>query len=364
MAWIKNNLFWVVFGVIALSLMGLAGYFLYSNIQRNDEVKLQLQTQVQSLAELSLTEPFPNASTLAGIAADQVRVQQVLSDSRKAFQFNPKPALLDDRGFKLMLEKTIADLKQEATAAGVGLPSESYSFGFAIQRPLLQYKPGAVEPWSVQLGDIRDLFRVLYRSKVMAVQGVRRAPFFPFDLGGPDTMGMLTATNQSSGTTYFPYEITFRGFTADIANVLDELQKATNCYVVKMINIEPSAIGIPAYNPALAAAVAAAAAVGGASGSATTPARPTRPVDVYAERYGNTAAPPPKPVGPQPVIVRPVAPTTPQLSTVLSEKPLRVSMLVVVVRIKDSKATDEDKGGKVEKAGKANKVLKDDKGTK
>lgn len=361
MAWIKNNLFWVVFGVIALSLMGLAGYFLYSNIQRNDEVKLQLQTQVQSLAELSLTEPFPNASALAGIAADQVRVQQVLSDSRKAFQVNPKPALLDDRGFKLMLEKTIAELKQEANAAGVGLPSDSYSFGFAIQRPLLQYKPGAVEPWSVQLGDIRDLFRVLYRSKVMAVQGVRRAPFFPFDLGGPDTMGMLAATNQSSETTYFPYEITFRGFTADIANVLDELQKATNCYVVKMINIDPSAIGIPAYNPA---AATAAAAVGGALGSGTTPARTGPPKDPYAERYGNTAPPPPKPVGPQPVVVRPVAPTTPQLTTVLSEKPLRVAMLVVVVRIKDTKAADEDKGGKVEKAGKANKVLKDDKGTK
>lgn len=341
MAWIKRNLVLVVFGVVALGLMGFAGYFLYDNIQKNDEVILRLQTAVQDLNTLNASDPYPNEDTLAGIKKDQERVQQLLTDSRKAFAVGRKPAQLDDRSFKLLLEKTIDELKKEALAAGVGIPSEKYSFGFTSQRNELQYKPGSLEPWAIQLGEIRDICRILYRAKVMALQGVRRAPFFPFDLGGPDTMGMATATNTFA--TYYPYEVTFRGFSSDLAAVLEGFQKSTNCYVVKMINVDQSQIGIQPYNPALAAAMAAATNAA-ASGAAPRPGAP--PKDAFQDRYGIKSGPQPvapKVAAPVAVASRVTAPVAPQLTTVLAEKPLRVAMLVVVVKLKDDKEVKEVK---------------------
>ena len=337
MAWIKRNLFLVVFGVAALGLMGFAGYFLYDNIQKNDEVKQRLQSGVQDLNTLQSNDPYPSTNTMAGIAADQERVKQLLKDARRAFAVARSPGKLDDRGFTLLVEKTIADLKQEAATAGVGIPSEKFSFGFSSQRDRLQYDPASIEPWSVQLSEVKEICRILYRAKVMGLEGIRRAPFFPFDKGGYDTMGMATATN--SFATYFPYEITFRGFSSDIAAVLEGFQKATNCYVVKMINVEPSRIGIPAYNPAAAAAAAAIQAATPAT--APRPGAPAPPPkDAFEDRYGRKsgAQPPPKVVAPQPTGgSRPVVPVAPQLTTVLAEKPLRIAMLVVVVKLKDDK---------------------------
>ena len=52
MAWVKRNLGLVIGGVVALALMGFAGYFLWAKIQEDNDVTAQLQEQTQQFQTL------------------------------------------------------------------------------------------------------------------------------------------------------------------------------------------------------------------------------------------------------------------------------------------------------------------------
>ena len=59
MSWIKRNLFFLIGSLVALILMGLAGWFLYSKWNENNEMLASLDDDYDQLKTLNRLNPHP-----------------------------------------------------------------------------------------------------------------------------------------------------------------------------------------------------------------------------------------------------------------------------------------------------------------
>ena len=64
MSWIKRNLYFVIGSVIALALMGLAGWYLYSNWQLNNEILEKLNADYEQLRKYNAQNPHPGVGSV------------------------------------------------------------------------------------------------------------------------------------------------------------------------------------------------------------------------------------------------------------------------------------------------------------
>ena len=148
----------------------------------------------------------------------------------------------------------------------------------------LNYAPGSLRPLSEQLGEVKAISEVLFSARVNAMDGIQRIKASSDDEAGPqgDYLNEVTVTNELGVLT--PYQVTFRGFSAEVAQVLVAFATSPNGFIVKTMSVQP---------------VVTASASGGAA-----------------------ATPPPPVTG------------RGGLQTVLNEQLLRVTMVVVAVRIR------------------------------
>src|SRR5438132_8736710 len=197
MSWIKRNLYFVIGSVIALALMGLAGWYLYSNWQLNNEILEKLNADYEQLRKYNAQNPHPGVGSINNIQAakgQQDQLRQYIQRTHKHFQrISPIPDMPkpDPHDFSSALSRTIDQLSRDATNASVGLPprnpsGQSYSFSFEAQRSRLSFSPGSLEPLSVQLGEVKAICDVLFQAKVNSLDYVHRERVCPED-----------ATNQS-----------------------------------------------------------------------------------------------------------------------------------------------------------------------
>src|SRR5580765_3737907 len=81
MDWIKRNLFFVIGGVIALALLGGAGWYLYSKIDLNNQKWETLTKDYEQLKTLNTQNPHPGAGNVDNVAAAKEQLAEL-----KAFQ--------------------------------------------------------------------------------------------------------------------------------------------------------------------------------------------------------------------------------------------------------------------------------------
>ena len=65
MVWLKRNLFLVIFGVIALGLLGYSVMYFLGNSSRNKELSTQLDETKTKLDQMYKKTPFPSKSNIA-----------------------------------------------------------------------------------------------------------------------------------------------------------------------------------------------------------------------------------------------------------------------------------------------------------
>src|SRR5574341_342247 len=154
MAWIKRNLFFVIGSVVALALMGLAGFFLYTKWQANSHVQTELATDFEKLKTLSLANPHPGDAKVNNIdnAREQQRqISNYVHSVRAHFVRIPRipseedEAKVSDQGFTRALSRTIDQLQKQATNASVLLPP-NYSFSFEAEKNKLSFNPASLDP--------------------------------------------------------------------------------------------------------------------------------------------------------------------------------------------------------------------------
>jgi hypothetical protein len=350
MDWIKRNLYFLIGSLVAVALMGLAGWYLYSKWDLNNTLLGQLDGQYAELRRLAEQKPHPGSDKIDNIAAAKEQQKEPKAWIGKAcehFQrIAPIPVPVDgkisERDFTYALSRTIEQLHRHADAASVTLPpkntttGQTYSFSFEEQSRRLSFAPGSLIPLSTQLGEVKAICDVLFQAKINALDSIRRERVSEDDqkASATDYIPESSTTNELAVLT--PYEITFRGFSTELAAVLSGFANSPYGIVVKTVNVEQApivttteqpAMPMPVYQPQpvyappprnLAAERSAAAA--------------------FADRYGGgrrAANPLPQPV-PQPVYSyapQVAAKSKGGLPIVLDEKQLKITMNLIVVKL-------------------------------
>ena len=242
MAWIKRNLFFVIFAVVGLGVTGYCGYLLLSAVKNNRSVNDEYAGVVSQLKDAQ-KPPLPTKENIDAAKADQERVKAFLVDFRKPFAPVPEPPKEDEQGFKDYLQSTIYKWGMQATNAGVLLP-DNYAFSFSGIKDKLTFPAESIPLWMQQIEEIKVVLNILFKAKVLYLEGVQRCPVSPEDYQGNDCIYASIVTNAQLGIIT-PYKFMFRGFSSEIAAVLSGFASASNCFIVKDIDVSPSRAPLP-----------------------------------------------------------------------------------------------------------------------
>jgi hypothetical protein len=247
MLWFKRNLFFVLSMVVGLGLAGWAGYDFYSVTDKNSEVAKTLKDNREQLKTLKSKSPVPTAENIQAAKEEEKRVGQFLAQFRTAFAPFPTPPKTDEKGFKTILETTIEQLRQQATNAEVTL-QPNYYFSFSAQMEKLSYHVESIESWLAQMEEIKVICDILFRARITALDSIQRVPVSDDDQGASDYLiGANSLTNQLGVLT--PYKITFRGYSEQIADVLEGFARSRHCWIVKDVDVRPSMVSPPMVIP-------------------------------------------------------------------------------------------------------------------
>ena len=241
MAWFKRNLFFVLSLVAGLILTGYCAWLFYGDLNATAAVSKDFQDKLAQYNALQLKVPYPSNDNINRAKADLALIKQFSQELHQGFNQFPTPPKVDDKGFSDYLETTIADLKVKASNSVVALP-DNFAFGFADERGKLKYPPENLQPWMQQLGEIKVLCDILFRAKINSIANFRRVSVSSNDLfiNADDTFPASISTNAMAATT--PYKIEVRGFTRELAAVMEGLATSSNCFVVKNIVVKPAGL--------------------------------------------------------------------------------------------------------------------------
>ena len=311
MSWIKRNLFFALGGVLALGLLGVAGFYTYKSWSRNNDAKQKLNEIYGTLQSLAQKTPAPGNEEINNTAI-AVRQEQQLREwiSEAQSYYKPVPALASgintSEAFVGLLQRTIDQLQREAKDSGVLLPPKYY-FSFAAQKGNFDLATNSLEALAAQLAEVRSVVGILFAAHVNALDGLQRCRVATSDAAGSgsDFIDSQPVVNDMAVIT--PYTVTFRCFSVELSRVIAGFATSSNAFIIKSITVQPAGV--------------ATAAAGATEGAAP-------------------AAPPALPAGGEPPAGEtPVVPVAPPVSTrgglkiVLKEQLLRVTMDVKLVKL-------------------------------
>lgn len=251
MAWIKRNLSLVISGVVALALVGVGGWYLWSAMQKNKQVDTDINQIKSEIENLLAKQPTPNPQNLADAKKQLERLNTFMLTAKKQFPPTPPPAQpLDNQSFKSLLQTTVDELHKQASSVGIHVET-NYYFTFENERLPVMFPPETLRPLSERLSEVKMLASILFKSRVNRLVGIRRAmvageraiPSSP--AAANDYLPFQARANADTGMTLWPYKVTFNCFSPELASVMDSLQRVEHGLVVKSISseaqVDPSA---------------------------------------------------------------------------------------------------------------------------
>jgi len=297
MAWIKRNLVFVILGILAVGLLGASGFYIYKGWNHNTVAFNELNDIYNTLKDLTGKKPSPGNAKVNNIETAKEQEGELRDWIRQAGNyFQPIPPIpntgtnaVTSEAFAAALRRMIDQLQQEADTASVALPPQ-YAFSFEAQRKLVRFGSG-LDLLAAQLGEVKTLAEILYAARVNSLDGIQRVRVSDDDASGPQTDYLESHSVTNNLAVVTPYQITFRSFSPEIAQVLGNFASSPSGFIVKSINVQAAgsvAVGSP-----------------------------------------DAMAPPPPPSGPAPTMM----PARGGLQTVLNEQLLRVTLVVEVVKL-------------------------------
>lgn len=282
MAWIKRNLILVVSGVVALVLLGLGGYYLWSAIQKNAQIDNDINTTKEEIKRILEKPVTPTSENLKLAKAEGLKLNSFVAEAKKLFPGTPAPSEpLTSQSFKSLLANSISELHRQASLVPTRLESNGpllYYFTFEAQRLALNLPPESLRPLYERLNEVQFVSEVLFKSRVNRLVTLRRAAVLgerpvggaQAPGGGDDYLPSSMRLDPETGLALWPYEIVFDCFTPELAATLEGLQNGKYGVLIKSVAVNPAdetpnAPGqpprrLPGRNPAAAPAAAAAPA--------------------------------------------------------------------------------------------------------
>jgi hypothetical protein len=184
---------------------------------------------------------------------------------------------------------------------------------------------------AAQLGEVKAICGLLNAAKINALDGIRRLRVGEDDKSGPatDYLDLPGFTNDLAVSV--PYEVTFRCFTPELAGVLAGFANSEYGLIVKGMNLEVAPAPLMSDTPNSPVAVAVPGAPAGDIRSRGGEGEVFR--NRYGTRGGGAGYPTPQPAPtPMPMAVGTAAART-GLQPFLSEKQLKVTLLLHVVKL-------------------------------
>lgn len=240
MNWLKRNLLLVLGGVGALVLLGGAGYYLYAQIEKDASVSAQLEAQRNDWRRLTTRNPSATRENIELARKEQTRLTDLLRTTERHFKPVSTVTNIDSATFKALLETTIARLNQRAQQQGVAVMS-GYGYTFDWARRTITFDAAELVPLAHQLAEVEALCDLLFNARVHSLARLRRAPVSSRDQGSNEFLqGIRPITNAVTRAVVVPYEITFQGFTGELASVLNSFQSSPHAVLIKLVDVENS----------------------------------------------------------------------------------------------------------------------------
>jgi hypothetical protein len=336
MSWVKRNLYFLIGGVIALVLLGAAGWYLYSKWDLNNTNYASLNQAYSDLKALNDKNPNPGGDNIKIAKEQRKELLDYIGRTEKYFEkIPPIPDLpkKTDRDFAFALNRTIDQLRRDSTNASVNL-QENYNFSFQAEKLKINFDQRGIEPLSKQLGEVKAICDILFQARINALDGLRRERISSDDTSGPATDYVSDNSTTNALAILTPYELTFRCFSPELAAVLAGFASSPCGFIVKTINVEVAGT-VPTEMTAAPVA------------PAYVPPQPTISAEEqmrrrYGPGYGASGergrydGGPRFPTYPQPQYVAPVA-APPRggggLPIVVDEKQLKVTLQLVIVKL-------------------------------
>lgn len=332
MLWIKRNLVLVIGIAVSLALLGGAGYYLYDNSEENfarDEKLDKLKAELEQLRG----GVFPSSANIAIVKSNTAAVQNLMMQGEGVFATEPIK-VPGEAQIKIGLANLVDTLRRDATNAGVEVPPR-YEFTYGEVKVMPRLPGYALEPLTNQLKEVRSICTILFNAKVRALESFQRVPAFPDEPRSADILtDRLPQTNSLStnlSVVITPYRLVFRGFSSHLTDVLNSLSTAKEYYAVRQVDVEPSGAAMESTSPVGPGSMMNNVPNMGPMGVGAAPALPT-PGGVNPGNFAPQPAqrpPPPK----APIGANVPQPTKSSLTKVLDEKPLRVTLMLDVVKV-------------------------------
>jgi hypothetical protein len=242
MSWVKRNLYFLIGGIIALVMLGGAGWYLYSKWDLNNTNLANLNQAYSDLKGLNDKNPNPGGDNIKIAKEQRKELVDYVGRTQKYFQRIPQIPDLPkktDRDFASALNRTIDQLRRDSTNASVNL-QENCNFSFQAEKLKIAFAPGSIEPLSTQLGEVKAICDVLFQARINALDGLRRERVSGDDASGPATDYLTESSTTNGQAILTPFEITFRCFSPELASVLAGFASSPYGLIVKSLNVEAS----------------------------------------------------------------------------------------------------------------------------
>jgi hypothetical protein len=248
MDWIKRNLLFVIGSVVALVLLGLAGYYLYSGMAKNSAALEKLNAEYAELDRLNKQNPHPGNEKTDNIKAAKEQEQAVrtfIAGTEKVFRrvpMIPDAANLDEQKFAAALRRTTDQLRRSAASAGVQLTT-NYYFSFTAEKDRIQFDKAGLASLATQLGEVKVICDVLFAARINALDNIRRERVSVEDRTAQQTTDYLDRTTVTNDIALLsPYEVSIRCFSSELAAILAGFASSPHGLMVRAINVEPAVL--------------------------------------------------------------------------------------------------------------------------
>ncbi len=250
MAWIKRNLALVIGIVVSLLLLVGAGGYLVANEAQDyarDEDLAKLKVKLDSLR----SGTFPSEANIGAVRTNVIQVLKFTAEAERILA--TEPPKLANVSFSVHLPRVLDEMRRDATNAGVELPPK-YDFTFGEVKGMSRIPGYGIEPLNSRLAEMKTICDVLFKARVRGIESLQRLAAFADEPKGPDLLLDRTEQTNSLATgvnvTITPYRVVFRGFSGDLAVVLNTLSGTKEFFVVREVLVEPLG-GAGLMNPGL-----------------------------------------------------------------------------------------------------------------